>query len=121
MPWEEVDAWGDQEQHDFSRETFLTSRFNEQIKGMRWYHSDEVASGGKTTAMRDLWSVSGGMEQPTVLLDGHLDRDRTTEASASETFRCSFIRGSGSSFVQPVMKLKDGDVVLPRLRLGSWL
>lgn len=49
-----------------------------------WYHGHEVSSGRQPAAVRDLRSVSGGMNQHAVLLDGHLDRDRKTDSSASE-------------------------------------
>lgn len=39
------------------------------------YHGHEVSSGRQPAAMRDLCSVSGGMNQGAVLLDGHLDRE----------------------------------------------
>lgn len=44
------------------------------------YHSQEVSSAWQPAAMRDLCPVSGGMDQRTVLLDGHLDRQ--TDCSA---------------------------------------
>lgn len=46
------------------------------------YHSHEVSSCGQPAAMRDLCSVSGGMNQCTVLFDGHLDGDIQTDSSA---------------------------------------
>lgn len=40
------------------------------------HHSQQVTSGGQATTLRDLDSVSGGMEQPAVVLQCHLeDRD----------------------------------------------
>ena len=72
MPWEEVEAWGDGLKDNVVLMLCIKRLLKNHNKKSQ-YHGQEVSSGRQPTAMRDLRSVSGGMSQRTVLLDGHLD------------------------------------------------